>query len=95
LRSGGERTTNGSSVALFHCAPKFKDKTKSKTVGVARQQLHFLCSDKENEAKESFALRWACLARKDGNLNLDQTIRLSLYVSLAGPEALESLYFCG
>jgi hypothetical protein len=36
---------------------------KSKTVGVARQQLHFLCSDKENEAKESLALRWACLAR--------------------------------
>jgi len=33
---------------------KFKDKTK--TVGVARQQLHFLCSDKVNEAKESFLL---------------------------------------
>jgi len=31
---------------------KFKDKIK--VVGVARQQLHFLCSDKENEAKESF-----------------------------------------
>jgi len=28
-------------------------KYKGKTVGVARQQLHFLCSDKENEAKES------------------------------------------
>jgi hypothetical protein len=44
-------------------------KVKSKTVGVARQQLHFLCSDKahwsmlESEAKESLALRWACLAR--------------------------------
>jgi hypothetical protein len=34
-----------------------------KTVGVARLQLHFLCSDKENEAKENLALRWACLAR--------------------------------
>jgi len=34
---------------------EFKD--KSRTVGVARQQLHFLCSDKENEAKESLALR--------------------------------------
>ena len=32
-------------------------KDTSKTVGVARQQRHFLCSDKENEAKESFALR--------------------------------------
>jgi len=46
---------------------KFKDKIK--TVGVARQQLHFLCSDKENEAKESLALRWACLGREGGNLN--------------------------
>jgi hypothetical protein len=34
-----------------------------KTVGVARQQRHFLCSDKENEAKESSTLRWACFAR--------------------------------
>jgi hypothetical protein len=32
----------------------FKD--KSKTVGVARQQRHFLCGDKENEAKESLLL---------------------------------------
>jgi hypothetical protein len=31
-------------------------KTKIKTVVVARQQLHFLCSDKENEAKENFLL---------------------------------------
>jgi hypothetical protein len=36
---------------------------KDKTVGVARQQRHFLCGDKENEAKESLALRLACLAR--------------------------------
>jgi hypothetical protein len=41
----------------------FSPKDKSKTVGVARQQLHFLCGDKENEAKESLALRWACFAR--------------------------------
>jgi hypothetical protein len=38
-------------------------KATSKTVGVARQQRHFLCGDKENEAKESLALRWACFAR--------------------------------
>ena len=57
--------------------------------------LHFLCSDKENEAKESLALRWACLVRQGGNLNLDQTIQLSFYISPAGSEALESLYFCG
>ncbi len=38
------RATDGSSVALYHCTLEFKD--KSKTVGVARQQLHFLCSDK-------------------------------------------------
>ena len=66
------RATDGSSVALYHCTLEFKD--KSKTVGVARQQLHFLCSDKENEAKESLALRWACLARKGGDLNSDKSI---------------------
>ena len=33
---------------------RFEDKIK--TVGVARQQLHILCSDKENEAEESLAL---------------------------------------
>jgi len=70
-------------------------KLKSKTVGVARQQLHFLCSDKENEAKESFALRWACLARHGGNLNSDRAVRLNVYTSPAGAEALESLSFCG
>ena len=61
------RATDGSSVALFGWTRKFKDLIK--TVGVARQQLHFLCSDKENEAKESFALRWACLSHKGGDLN--------------------------
>jgi hypothetical protein len=35
----------------------FNPKDKSKTVGFARQQLHFLCGDKENEAKENLALR--------------------------------------
>jgi hypothetical protein len=34
----------------------FKFKIRSKTLGVARQQLHCLCSDKVNEAKESFLL---------------------------------------
>ena len=46
-----ERATEGSSVAFFICSHKIKD--QNKTVGVARQQLHFLCSDKENEVKES------------------------------------------
>jgi hypothetical protein len=46
---------------LFIWALQFKH--KSKTVGFARQQLHFLCGDKENEAKESLALRWACFTR--------------------------------
>ena len=48
------RATEGLSVALFHCTLELK--FKSKTVGVARQQLHFLCSDKENEAKKA----WRC-----------------------------------
>jgi hypothetical protein len=38
-------------------------KDKRKTVGFARQQLHFLCGDKENEAKENLALRLACFTR--------------------------------
>ena len=66
------RATDGLSVALFHCTLELK--FKSKTVRVARLQLHFLCSDKENEAKESLALRWACLARKGGDLNSDKSI---------------------
>jgi len=68
---------------------------KRKTVGVARQQLHFLCSDKENEAKENLALRWAYLAREGGNLNQKCSCREKSYASPTGDEALESLYFCG
>ena len=45
---------------MNHLLPFFiwalKVEIKVKTVGVARQQLHFLCSDKENEAKENFLL---------------------------------------
>jgi len=72
---------------------KFKDKIK--VVGVARQQLHFLCGDKENEAKESFALRWALLPRKDGNINSGSFNRIKVYPSPAESEALESPSFCG
>ena len=87
------RAIDGSSAALIYCKLEFKD--KSKTVGVARQQLHFLCSDKENEAKESLALRLALLARKGGSINSGSSSRLKGYTSLAGSEALESLSFCG
>jgi len=87
------RATDGLSVALFHCTLELK--FKSKTVRVARLQLHFLCSDKENEAKESLALRWACLVRKCGNLNTDASNRSRVQVSPAGDEALVSLSFCG
>jgi len=41
----------------------FNPKDKIKTVGFARQQLHFLCGDKENKAKENLTLRWACFTR--------------------------------
>jgi hypothetical protein len=77
----------------FSLSLEFKDQIK--TVGVARQQLHFLCSDKENEAKESLALRWACLAREGGNLHSGCSDRSRVQVSPAVDEALESLYFCG
>jgi len=69
-------------------------KDKIKVVGVARQQLHFLCSDKENEAKESLALRWACLVRQGSNINSDCSNRSKVQVSPVDDEALESLYFC-
>jgi hypothetical protein len=44
-------------LTLFFYPETQRQISKSKTVGVARQQLHLLCSDKENEAKESLALR--------------------------------------
>ena len=34
---------------------------RNKTVGVARQQRHFLFVEKENEEKKTWTLRWACL----------------------------------
>ncbi|HKJ29059.1 MAG TPA: hypothetical protein VKA22_02520, partial [Desulfuromonadales bacterium] len=73
--------------------PEFK--IKGKVDGVARQQLHFLCSEKENEAKESFALRLASLARKGGSINLVSCSRLRVCTSLAGSKALMSLSWCG
>ena len=85
--------TGCSSVAPFCCPLDLVD--KSKTVGVVRQQLHFLCSDKENEAKESLALRWACLARQGGNLNPECSCRAKSYASPTGDETLESLSFFG
>jgi hypothetical protein len=48
-------------ISFFADLLQSRDKTK--TVGFARQQRHFLCSDKENEAKENLALRWACFTR--------------------------------
>jgi hypothetical protein len=54
-------------MAISGCLKKSycrsQSKAKSKTGGVAKRQRHFLCSDKENDANESLALRWACLAR--------------------------------
>ena len=66
------RATDGSSVALFHFTLEFKYKIK--TVGVARQQFHFLCSDKENEAKENLTVRFIYI----GNYVLD------FYIGCAG-----------
>jgi hypothetical protein len=51
----------------------------------------FSFTNKENEAKENFMLRWACLARNGGNLKSDMSIRLNAYMSPAGAEALVSL----
>jgi len=80
-------------LPLACCTLRGKD--KSRTVGVARQQRHFLFSDKENEAKENLALRWACLVRQGGNLNPDGSYRSRAQLSPVGDEALESLSFSG
>jgi hypothetical protein len=76
-------------------------KTKAKPSGFPDSNFIFFVATKptgsilESEAKESFALRWACLARQGGNLNSGKTVRLNVYISPAGDEALESLSFCG
>jgi hypothetical protein len=49
----------------------FDPKSQIKTVGVARQQLHFLCGDKENEAKENSARRWHLCLHGCGAVNSD------------------------
>ena len=51
-------------------------KGKNQTVGVARQQRHFLCGDKENEAKESLTRRLACLDRSVSGGKLSYLITL-------------------
>jgi len=79
--------------ALFIAFCDSKDTIK--TVGIARQQRHFLCNDKENEAKENLAQRWACLARQGGNLNSGSSERPRVYTSPTGSEALVSLSCCG
>jgi hypothetical protein len=84
-----ERPPDRYSVAFF--CRTFSPKDKSKTVGFARQQLHFLCGDKENEAKENLALRLACLARYHSNINSAKIIRQSSYCSPVVDEALEDL----
>jgi hypothetical protein len=49
----------------------------------------------KDKTKTRGALRWACLVRNGGNFNTDNSNRSKVQVSLAGPEALESLYFRG
>jgi hypothetical protein len=53
------RTVNTQEKAHYFGADlcwALQSKSKSKTVGVARQQRRFLCGDKENEAKKA----WRC-----------------------------------
>ena len=78
----------------------WNSKTKAKPSGLPDSNFIFFVATKptgsilESEAKESLALRWACLARHGGNLNSGKSIRLIYFISLAGPEALENLSFC-
>ena len=68
--------------------------TKSKPAG-CRQHLRFLCSDKENEAKENLARRLACLVRGVLVVRISYLKTLSGYASPVGDEALEVLYDSG
>jgi len=71
-------------------------KSSSKTVGVALQQLHFLCSDKENEAKENLSpsgghvVRAVSLAASQSRCEIERSTRPPF-----GPEALEVLSCSG
>ena len=85
---------------MVHMLPLFDElcnpKTKAKSSGLPDSNvIFFVATKKTKQAKESLALRWACLARQDGNINSVKTVRLSVYISPAGPEALESLSACG
>ena len=67
---------------------------KAKSGGCAPRLRLILCWPKRVSRKGP-ALRWACLARQGGNINTDNSNRSKVQVPLAGPEALESLSFCG
>jgi len=63
--------------------------------GVAPPDCALLFCGPKRVSRKGPALRWACLVRKDGNFNADNSDRSKVYTSPVGPEALESLSFCG
>ncbi len=77
-------------LPLFIYALKLKD--KSKTVGVARRRLHFLCGDKENVSRRGLdaALGMSGASGRQHQFSQDCLDR-NVYVSPAGAETLESL----
>jgi hypothetical protein len=87
-----ERAPDGSSVALFHCPLKFK---QTQNPGVASPDGAILFYWPKRVCRKGPTLRWACLARQDGNFNSDRMIGHNAYVSPAGLEALVSLSCCG
>ena len=76
---------------FLHC----KGQPKNQNPGVAPPDGALLFCWPKRVSRKGPALRWACLARQGGNLNSEKIIRLILYTSRAGPEALESLSSCG
>ena len=73
----------------------WNSKTKAKPSGLPDSNFIFFVATKKTKQKKAWALRWALLAREGGNLNSEKIIRLILYTSRAGSEALESLSDCG
>jgi len=69
---------------MIHLLPLFVElwnsKTRAKPSGLPDSNFIFFVATKptgsilESEAKESFALRWACLGRSGGNINSGQSI---------------------
>jgi len=92
LRSSGQQRVR---LLPLSIVPGIQSQKQIQNPGVAPPDGALLFCWPKRVSRKGPALRWACLARQGGNLNSGQTIRRGVYISPAGDEALESLFFCG